>query len=255
MLFIQCKYSIKVRQYSWGTGSDGQAALSSSILKLQRQRQIIFSLPIAAAPLIHISTQRESASPAPRQPVTVERLTAHFRAWATRGRGSWMWESVYEHIYNNPSTVMWNEQEPRPRRECTAPESSRRLQRGQGVFWWEVLWMHVTTHTAPARSYSPSVAALKCNCSMSLFSHRSYGFGLDSGKCFNIQHCTVLYWSPCAKATAEQSTRKRAFSSNYRGIPPSSLYCKKRLEKTIRNLTEPSTLSFIVQIKQTSFNV
>lgn len=78
VLFIQCKYAIKLRQCSCdvvtGTGCDGQAASVSTNLEVQReqQRHIIFSLLIASAPLILISPQSVKTSPSLSSPVITE---------------------------------------------------------------------------------------------------------------------------------------------------------------------------------------
>lgn len=147
------------------------AAMMDRLLS-KRQKQMISSPWIASAPLILMSTQHEYQSVS--LPTCYHRDSQHTSVWQEAvedGRGSPCRHSLCQSVHCNVEQVSANLTQ---RHQSTARVSWRRWLPGQECWETDFVnveplgYMQVSAHTAPARSFSPSVAALKCDSSICL---------------------------------------------------------------------------------------
>lgn len=143
----------------------------------KRQKQMISSPWIASAPLIPMSTQHEYQSVS--LPTCYHRDSHHTSVWQEAvedGRGSPCRHSLWQSVHCN---VEIRSAKLTQRHQSTAPVSWRRWLQGQECWETDFVnveplgYMQVSAHTAPARSFSPSVAALKWDSSICLFFHHA----------------------------------------------------------------------------------
>lgn len=165
------------RDRLWWTGRVSELNFQSS--KRAAEANYLFTANSFSStyPYVHTKCEYQSDSSLTRYHGDLQYISEHeWQDAEEDGRGSQCRHILWQSVHCDVEQVSANL---RQIHQSTATGSSRWRQ--EELECWEtdfvnvepLSYMQVSTHTAPARSFSPSVAALKCNSSICLFTYHT----------------------------------------------------------------------------------